>query len=127
VKERLLITGSDESYSGSLQSAILEAGRHMVNLFSGVSATSLSTGSYPILSDICADFAAAIFERRWLNDNVQLQGQLPVQQTEQYSGYWAEALVKWKSFMHNFYLPIITISQSGSYYDFNSGSSGSYT
>jgi hypothetical protein len=111
VKDRLLIATDDTSYNDSLSVAICEASR-LVDIFLKPY-TTVPLAENDVTSEISiitADFAASIFKRRMLPDEVKIQGSLQPDQMNEMNaqGWFAQGIRKIEQYIKSYY----TLAQS---------------
>jgi hypothetical protein len=76
VKERMLIDSTDTAYDVAIASAITEASESLVDVLLKPYTTVPLTSPDAIIGYITADFAASIFKRRMVPDEVKMRGTL---------------------------------------------------
>ena len=106
VKDRLLIATDDTSYNDSLAMAICEASRLVDTFLRAYTTVPLAENDVTSeISMITADFAASIFKRRMMPEDVTLRGALQPDQLNQMdaTGWFALGIRKLEQYIKNKY------------------------
>jgi hypothetical protein len=107
VKDRLLIATDDTSYNDSLTTAICEASRLVDTFLRAYTTVPLAENDVTSeISMITADFAASIFKRRMMPEDVTLRGALQPDQLNQIdaTGWFALGIRKLEQYIKSKYV-----------------------
>jgi hypothetical protein len=113
IKDRMLIDSTDTSYDAALDDSINEASR-IVDVFIKPYATVPLTTYDVNIQQITADFAANVFKRRTIPDEVKVRGSVRPDMMGEVdaTGWFALGLRKLEKYIHSYYVMAQAIGNS---------------